>query len=24
PKKKEILPYYEELISEFFPDKIDW
>src|SRR6266849_8558073 len=22
PKKKEILPYYEELISEFFPDKI--
>src|SRR6266478_5106240 len=24
PKKKEILPYYEELISEFFPDRIDW
>ena len=24
PKIQEILPYYEELVSEFFPDKIDW
>ena len=24
PKMQEILPYYEELVSEFFPDKIDW
>jgi inositol oxygenase len=24
PNTKEILPYYRELVSEFFPDKIDW
>ena len=24
PKTQEILPYYHELVSEFFPDKIDW
>lgn len=24
PKLKEVLPYYEDLVSEFFPDKIDW
>src|SRR5439155_25317026 len=24
PNVKEILPYYQELVSEFFPDKIDW
>ena len=21
---KAILPFYEDLVSEFFPDKIDW
>jgi inositol oxygenase len=24
PKVNEIRPYYEDLIAEFFPDKIDW
>ena len=24
PKTQDILPYYEGLVSEFFPDKIDW
>src|SRR6266481_6364520 len=24
PNTREILPYYRELVSEFFPDKIDW
>ena len=24
PNIKEIQPYYEDLVSEFFPDKIDW
>jgi inositol oxygenase len=24
PNTKEILPYYQELVSEFFPDNIDW
>jgi inositol oxygenase len=24
PKMEEILPYYEDLVSEFFPDQIDW
>jgi len=24
PKTQEILPYYQDLVSEFFPDKIDW
>src|SRR5213594_3252213 len=24
PKVQEILPYYEELVLEFFPNKIDW
>ena len=24
PKMKEILPYYEDLVAEFFPEKIDW
>jgi inositol oxygenase len=24
PKTQQILPYYEELVSEFFPAKIDW
>lgn len=24
PNMKEILPYYQDLVSEFFPDKIDW
>jgi inositol oxygenase len=24
PNMQEIRPYYEELIAEFFPEKIDW
>jgi len=24
PNIKEIMPYYQELVAEFFPDKIDW
>jgi inositol oxygenase len=24
PKTQEILPFYEDLVSEFFPAKIDW
>jgi inositol oxygenase len=24
PDQKEILPYYQDLVAEFFPDKIDW
>jgi inositol oxygenase len=24
PNWKEIKPYYEDLVSEFFPDQIDW
>jgi inositol oxygenase len=24
PDQKEILPYYRELVAEFFPEKIDW
>ncbi|MBV9677677.1 MAG: inositol oxygenase [Acidobacteriaceae bacterium] len=24
PNMKEILPYYQDLVAEFFPDKIDW
>jgi inositol oxygenase len=24
PKTQEILPYYQDLVSEFFPDQIDW
>src|SRR2546425_83271 len=24
PRTQDILPYYKELVSEFFPDKIDW
>ena len=24
PNTREILPYYEDLVAEFFPDKIDW
>ena len=24
PVLKEVLPYYQELVAEFFPDKVDW
>ena len=24
PKTQEILPYYQDLVAEFFPEKIDW
>jgi inositol oxygenase len=24
PNMKEIMPYYQDLVAEFFPDKIDW
>jgi inositol oxygenase len=24
PNQKEILPYYEDLVAEYFPDKMDW
>jgi inositol oxygenase len=24
PKQREILPYYQELVAEFFPEQIDW
>jgi inositol oxygenase len=24
PNMKEIRPYYEDLVAEFFPDRIDW
>jgi inositol oxygenase len=24
PKIQEILPYYKDLVSDFFPDKIAW
>jgi inositol oxygenase len=24
PNLKEILPYYQDMIAEFIPDKIDW
>jgi inositol oxygenase len=24
PDTKEVLPYYEDLVAEFFPDRIDW
>ena len=24
PKVQEILPYHQDLVSEFFPDKISW
>jgi inositol oxygenase len=24
PNQKEILPYYQDLVAEYFPEKIDW